>query len=60
MITFVLQDGWSPLYAASNAGHLDIVKTLIEARANVNEATKKVQCVGRLLVTHYNIYILCV
>ena len=55
MITFVLQDGWSPLYAASNAGHLDIVKTLIEARANVNEATKKVQCVGRLLVTHYNI-----
>eukprot|EP00731_Ephydatia_muelleri_P032120 Em0023g627a len=35
------RDGWSPLYAASNAGHLDIVKTLIEARANVNEATKK-------------------
>ena len=54
MMTFVLQDGWSPLYAASYNGHLDIVKTLIEAGANVNQATK-VQCVGRLLVTHYNI-----
>ena len=54
MMTFVLQHGWSPLYKASHTGHLDIVKTLIEAGANVNQATK-VQCVGRLLVTHYNI-----
>ena len=64
MMTFVLQYGWSPLHKASGAGHLDIVKTLIEAGANVNEANKKVQCVGRLLVTHYNIltylYIVCV
>ena len=63
MMTFVLQDGWSPPHEASNKGHLDIVKTLIEAGANVNQATK-VQCVGRLLVTHYNIrtylYIVCV
>ena len=54
MMTFVLQYGWSPLHKASDKGHLDIVKTLIEAGANVNQATK-VQCVGRLLVTHYNI-----
>ena len=56
MMTFVLQYGSSPLYAASYSykGHLDIVKTLIEAGANVNQANK-VQCVGRLLVTHYNI-----
>ena len=63
MMTFVLEDGWSPLCKASCNGHHDIVKTLIEAGANVNQATK-VQCVGRLLVTHYNIYehtyILCV
>ena len=37
---FVLQDGWSPLIVASNAGHLDVVKTLIEAGANVNQTTK--------------------
>ena len=54
MMTFVLQYGSSPLHKASDAGHLDIVKTLIEAGADVNQATK-VQCVGRLLVTHYNI-----
>ena len=54
MMTFVLQDGCSPLHAASFKGHFDIVKTLIEAGANINQATK-VQCVGRLLVTHYNI-----
>ena len=40
MMTFVLQDGWTPLYIASNRGHLDIVKTLIEAGANVNQTNK--------------------
>ena len=49
MMTFVLQDGQSPLHAASEKGHFDIVRTLIEAGANVNQATK-VQCVGRLHV----------
>ena len=66
MMTFVLQDGWSPLHAASSKGHLDIVKTLIEAGANVNQ-TEKVQCVGRLhdiafsvIVIYGHTYILCV
>ena len=41
MMTFVLQDGWSPpLHIASDEGHLDIVKTLIEAGANANQADK--------------------
>ena len=35
-----MQYGWSPLYASSYEGHLDVVKTLIEAGANVNLATK--------------------
>ena len=42
MMIFVLQDGMSPLMAASNAGHLDVVKTLIEAGANVNQTDTKV------------------
>ena len=50
MMTFVLQYGSSPLHKASYTGILDIVKTLIEAGANVNQ-TDKVQCVGRLHVT---------
>ena len=37
---FVLQDGWTPLSAASQNGHLEIVKTLIEAGANVNHTTE--------------------
>ena len=39
-MTFVLQDGRSPLLIASSEGHLDIVKTFIEAGANVNEVNK--------------------
>ena len=40
MQTFVLQDGLSPLYISSVNGHLDVVKTLIEAGANINQANK--------------------
>ena len=39
---FVLQDGWTPLVLASQNGHLEIVKSLIEAGANVNHTTKVV------------------
>eukprot|EP00731_Ephydatia_muelleri_P033508 Em0031g16a len=40
MMTFVLQNGCSPLYGASCNGHLDVVKTLLEAGANINQADK--------------------
>ena len=40
MWTFVLQDGWSPLKSSCFDGHLDVVKTLIEAGANINQADK--------------------
>ena len=39
-MTFVLQDGCSPLIAASWKGHLGVVKTLLEAGANINQANK--------------------
>ena len=35
-ILYVIQDGWTPLMAASLEGHADIVQTLIEAKAQVN------------------------
>ena len=38
LMGFVLQDGRSPLYMASQEGHLDEVKTLIEAGANIDQA----------------------
>ena len=38
LMGFVLQDGLSPLYMASQEGHLDEVKTLIEAGANIDQA----------------------
>ena len=40
LMGFVLQDGRSPLYMASREGHLDVVKTLIEAGANIHQAEK--------------------
>ena len=42
MMRFVLQFGWTPLVIASHIGHLEIVKSLIEAGANVNHTTKVV------------------
>ena len=38
MMGFVLQNGFRPLHAASQEGHLDVVKTLIEAGANIDQA----------------------
>ena len=38
LMGFVLQDGLSPLYMACREERLDVVKTLIEAGANINEA----------------------
>ena len=40
LMGFVLQDGRSPLHTASQEGHLDVVKTLIEAGANIDQANK--------------------
>ena len=40
MMAFVLQNGCSPLHAASENGHLDVVKTLLKAGANINQAAK--------------------
>lgn len=40
MMIFGLQNGWSPLVVASNEGHLEVVKTLIGAGANVNHTHK--------------------
>ena len=40
LMGFVLQDGLSPLHMASQEGHLDVMKTLIEAGANIHQADK--------------------
>ena len=42
MMGFVLQNDASPLIFASQNGHLEIVKSLIEAGANVNHTAKVV------------------
>ena len=43
MMGFVLQNGLTSLVVASQNGHLEIVKSLIEAGANVNHTTKVVE-----------------
>ena len=48
MITFVLQNGWSPLMRASEKGHVEVVKSLIEAGANINHTNK----VGTQILLH--------
>ena len=53
MMTIVLQ-GWSPLYGASINGHLDVVKTLLKAGANIDQASN----VGAIApVQHSRLYI---
>ena len=44
MVTFVLQDGWSPLMIASEKGHDEVVKSLIEAGANINHTNQVGKC----------------
>jgi len=42
-----LQDGISPLYAAAQEGHLEMVRALLEGGADVNQARKVCTCVSR-------------
>ena len=59
IMIFLFQDGLCPLYSASGKGHLDVVKTLIEAGANVIQ-DNKVRCthtVSPVLVMHSHLYI---
>ena len=44
MVTFVFQDGLSPLMIASEKGHDEVVKTLIEAGANINHTNQVGTC----------------
>ena len=44
MMAFVLQNGWSPLNVASWKGHLDVVNTLLEAGAYINQANNVGTC----------------
>ena len=39
------QDGASPLYVACEGGHSDILDILVEAGADINEATNEVSVV---------------
>ena len=52
MIFVLLQDSWSPLLVASAKGYLEVVDSLIEAGANVNQSSK-VQFDGRLYAHPY-------
>ena len=57
MLTFVLQDGWSPLITSSINGHPDVVKALIKAGANINQADKVSTHTCSVIVIHsHNIY----
>ena len=45
------QDGWTPLMAASLGGHVDIVRILIEAKAQIN--TQREVCCSYHQKIHY-------
>jgi ankyrin repeat protein len=45
----VWQNGWTPLYAASNKGKVDVVRLLINAKANLETGTNKVSVLRAVL-----------
>ena len=42
VLSLTVQNGFSPLYMASEYGHTEIVDLLVRAGADVNQATTKV------------------
>ena len=42
-VLYSIQNGWTPLMIASFEGHVDIVRTLIKAKAQIN-TQEKVHC----------------
>ena len=43
IVTSYSQDGWTALHLASQEGHINVVRVLIEASAHVNQQTKVLQ-----------------
>ena len=59
MPTFVLQNGWSPLKISSLNGHLDAVKALIKAGANINQVDEVSTHICRVIVIHSHKIYMC-
>ena len=49
-MTFVLQDGNSPLYIATSNAHLEVVKALLVAGADANQGDKVCICSSKIVV----------
>ena len=56
MQTFVLQNGRSPLYTSSCNGHLDVVKALIKAGADINQADKVSAHICSVIIIHSHMF----
>lgn len=55
MMTFVLQKGQNSFYTASARGHLEVLKALVKAKANVNQCDKvggTHTCIFSVIVAH--------
>ena len=61
MPTFVLQNGWSNniIITSSLDGHLDVVKALIKAGANINQADEDTTLVCSVIVIHSHKICMC-
>ena len=59
MPTFELQNVWSPLKTSSFNGHLDVVKALIKAGANINQADKDSTHICSVIVIHSHKIYMC-
>ena len=40
MLLIIRKDGWTPLHCAANAGHLNVVKHLVDSGASTKAETK--------------------
>ena len=59
LLFFVQDDGWTALMDAAARGHVNVLKTLIENKADINMLTKVYTCTVHTILYTITTYVTC-